>query len=88
MTPPTSAGVEPLDTGADQLDLFEARQQVLVGHLQLETREVRTQAEVLAHTESQVAVRVAVDAEGEGILEDLLVAVRRGVEERQRLALP
>jgi hypothetical protein len=41
---------------------------------------------VLADAEGQVPVRVAVDAELEGRLEDVLVAVRRRVEEAHGLA--
>ena len=42
---------------------------------------------MLAHAEAQVGVRLAIDPEAEGILEDLLVPIRRGVEEGYRVAL-
>ena len=60
---------------------------MLVGDLELEPRQVGAQAEVLADPEAQVRIRIAVDAEVPGIGEDLLVAVRRGVEERKRVVL-
>jgi hypothetical protein len=41
---------------------------------------------VLAHAEPKVMVRRAVDLELVRILEDLLVAVGRRIEERDRLA--
>ena len=72
---------------ARQLDLVDARQQVPIGDLHLPAREVRPQAEVLADAEAEVAIRSAVDPEGPRILEDLLVAVRRGIVERDGLAL-
>ena len=50
-------------------------------------REVRAEAEVLAVPEAQVGVRIAVDAEAEGIVEDVLVAVARRVEEEQPVVL-
>src|SRR5215471_16111440 len=76
---------EPLDR-AGELDLLEARQEVTIGHLELEPRHVGAGAEVLADAEGEVTVRVAVDAEAVRVLEDLLVAVRRGVEERDDVA--
>ena len=44
-------------------------------------------AEMLTHAEGEMAIRCAIDAKREGILEDLLVPIRRGVEERDELAL-
>ena len=41
---------------------LDARQQVLVGHGELEPGQVRSQAEVLPHAEAEVAVRIAIDA--------------------------
>ena len=40
-------------------------------------REVRAEAEVLADAEAEVAVRAAVDAEGEGIVEDGVVGLKK-----------
>src|SRR5262245_63241426 len=80
------ARVQALD-GPRELDRLDARQQVLVGHDELEPGQVRPEAHVLAHAEAEVPVRIAVDAELERRVEDLLVAVRRRVEERERLAL-
>src|SRR5262249_19809890 len=53
---------------------------------QLEPREVRAEAHGLAHPETDVRIRVTVDAEREGFREDLLVAIPRRVEETDRLA--
>ena len=50
-------------------------------------RQVGAQAEVLANPEAQVGVGVEVHSEGEGVVEDLLVAVGRSVEEGEELAL-
>ena len=72
---------------AGQLDRHEALRPLAPEHPQIEAREVRAEAEVLADAEAEVRVRVAVDAEGERVLEDVLVAVGRRVEERQRVAL-
>src|SRR5262245_14996100 len=80
------ARVQPLD-GAGELDRLDPGQEVLIGHDELEPRQVRAEADVLAHAESEVAVRAAVDPELERRLEDLLVAVRGRVEERERVAL-
>ena len=59
---------------------------MLVGDRQLEAGQVRAEPEVLAHAEPKVMVRRAVDLELVRILEDLLVAVGRRIEERDRLA--
>src|SRR4029453_4309151 len=55
---------------------------------QLEAGEGRAEAEGLAHAETDVRVRVAIDAECERIRKHLLVAVRRGVVEAHGLPLP
>ena len=51
------------------------------GGAQLEAREVRAEADVLAAAEADVVVRRAVDAEDVAVREHVLVAVRRGVEQ-------
>src|SRR6185503_670035 len=47
---------------------------------------VRAEAEVLADPETDVPVWMAVDREAERIVEHLLVAVRRGIEQAQVVA--
>ena len=62
--------------GAGQLDLVDALDELAEQLAQLEARQARAQAEVLADAEAQVRVRIAVDAEAVRILEHLFVAVR------------
>src|SRR5262245_6205479 len=71
---------------ARALDALEPPREVAEGGLHLHARQVRPEAEVLAHAEGEVAVRVAPDVEALRRLEDRLVAVRRGVEEHEELA--
>ena len=74
------------EAGADgfglprQLDVLEAAHQLPEEGALGAAGEVGAQAEVLADPEAQVGVGIAVDPECEGIVEDLLVAVRRAVE--------
>src|SRR5262249_8369065 len=68
------------------LGVSHAREQLLEQARDLEPREVGPQADVLAAPEADVVVRPAVDAEAVAVGEDLLVAVRRGVEEAGGLA--
>ena len=72
--------------GSRELDFVDARKQVAVGHFHFQPREMRAQAEVLADAERDVTVRLAIDSEGVGILEDLFVPIRRGIEESDRLS--
>src|SRR5262249_45235621 len=72
--------------GARELAALEAEQELREDRAQLEPGDVRAEAHVLAHAEGEVAVRAAVDAEREGVAVHLLVAVRRGVEEGERIA--
>ena len=53
----------------------------------LRRRDVCARTDVLTHPEGQVAVRLALDTKAEGILEDGLIAVRRGIVEGQDVAL-
>ena len=55
-------------------------------HLDLDAREVRADAEVLAEPEREVRVRAAVDAERERVVEHVLVAVRRREVQRELVA--
>src|SRR5262249_6776598 len=70
---------------AGELAGLETRTQLREGVVQLEARQVCAEADVLAHAEADVRVRVAIAREGEGIGEDLLVAIGGGVEETDRL---
>jgi hypothetical protein len=78
-------GAEALDR-ARQLEVLETTRQVPEDHLELQARDVGTQADVLPDAEGEVAVGAAIDAEREGIVEDLLVAVRGREVERELLA--
>ena len=68
------------------LERLQAREQVAEDRLELDPRDVRAHAEVLAEAEREVRVRTAIDAERERIVEHLLVAVRRREVERDLLA--
>ena len=70
-----------------EFDLVDAGQEVAKCVLELETGDVGAQAEVLTDTEREVAIRVTGDAKLEGVLEDLFITIRRGVEECQVFAL-
>src|SRR4029450_5039717 len=83
---PDEARPHPLDRPRE-LAALEALAELSEGVPQLEAREVGAQADVLAHAKADVRVRLAIDAEGERIEEDVLVAIRRGVEEARRLPL-
>ncbi len=61
-------------------------EQVAEDRLDLDAREVRAQADVLAEAEREVRVRAAVDAERERIVEDVFVAVRRREVQRELVA--
>ena len=61
-------------------------EQVPEDRLELDPRDVRAHAEVLAEPEREVGVRAAIDAERERIVEDLLVAVRRREVQRDLLS--
>ena len=73
-------------TGPDDLERLQAREQVAEDRLELDPRDVRAHAEVLAEAEREVRVRAAIDPERERIVEHLLVAVRRREVERDLLA--
>src|SRR5688572_7347706 len=60
---------------AGELHANDAPQHLLERAAQLEPREVRSEADVLAATEPDVVVRRAIDAEAERILEHIFVAV-------------
>src|SRR5262245_47198263 len=55
-------------------------------HLDLHAREVRAHTEMLAEPEREVWVRSAVDAEAEGVVEHVFVAVRRREVQRELVA--
>src|SRR5262249_40519069 len=55
-------------------------------HLDLHARQVRAYTEVLAEPEREVRVRATVDAEGEGVVEDVFVTVRRREVQRELVA--
>src|SRR5271165_2792559 len=79
------AGTQTLDwTG--RLHIFDPLQQAPKDYLQLEARDVGAEAEVLANSEGNVRVRIARDVELERLFEDVLVAIGRGIVERERLA--
>src|SRR4051794_22442667 len=82
---PVDRRLQTLDR-AGQLELLEAGEQEPVDRLQLHPGQLRAEAEMLAETERQMRVRVAVDAEGERVLEHVLVAVGRGEVERDLVA--
>ena len=73
-------------TGPGHLERLQPREQVPEDRLELDPRDVRAHAEVLAEAEREVRVRVAVDPERERIVEHLFVAVRRREEQRDLLA--
>src|SRR5688572_21695734 len=75
----------PLDR-AGELDLLDPWHEPAEDLLQLETREVRAEAEVHADAEAVVVVRRAIDAERERLLEHVRVTIRRGIEETAGLA--
>ena len=68
------------------LERLQAREQVAEDRLELDARDVRAHAEVLAEPEREVRVRAPVDAERERVVEHLLVAVRRREVQRELLA--
>ena len=68
------------------LEPLQAREQVPEDRLELDAREVRAHAEVLAEAEREVRVRAAIDAERERIVEHVLVAVRRREVQRELVA--
>ena len=80
------ARLDPLGL-ARELDVLEAPRQLGEERALRAARQVRAETEVLAVPEAHVGVRVAVDAEAEGIVEDVLVAVGRRVEEAQLVVL-
>jgi hypothetical protein len=66
--------------------VLDALGEVPQSQLDLEPREVSAEAHVLSHTKGQVTVAGPLDAELEGFVEDLFVAIRRWIEERERVA--
>ena len=82
---PLTAELKPLHRPR-QLEPVEPREQVAEDRLDLDAREVRAQAEVLAEAEREVRVRAAVDAERERVVEHVLVAVRRREVQRELVA--
>ena len=70
-------------TGPGELELREPRARSLNTTSSSRRARCAPGAEVLADAEGEVAVRVAVDPELERILEHLLVAVRRRIEEHR-----
>src|SRR5262245_7702044 len=78
-------GVEALDRSRD-LEGFEARQEKPEDGFDLDARDERAHAEVLAETEREMRVRLAVDAELEGRVEDGLVSIRGREVERDLFA--
>ena len=66
---------------AGELDVLEAAGQLGEERALRAARQMRAEAEVLAVAEAHVPVRIAVDAEAEGLVEDGLVAIGRRVEE-------
>ena len=68
---------------AGELDVVQAFDELAEDDAQLEAGEVGAEAEVLADAEAEVRVGRAVDAEGERLVEDLLVAIRRRVEQAE-----
>ena len=73
-------------TGPDHLERLQTREQVAEDRLELDARDVRAHAEVLAEAEREVRVRAAIDPERERIVEHLLVAVRRREVQRELVA--
>ena len=82
---PLTADFKPLDRPR-QLERLEACEQMPEDRLDLDAREVRAHADVLAETEREVRVRAAIDAERERIVEHVFVAVRRREVERELVA--
>src|SRR3954454_25284659 len=76
--------LEALD-GAGHLERLDPLEQMAVHDLDLDAGEVGAHAEVLAEPEGQMRVRTAVDTKGGGILEHVLVSVRRGEVDRNLL---
>ena len=70
-----------------QLDLLDSRDQVFVGDLHLEPRQMSAEAEMFPDPEADMSIRLSIDAELEGCLEDFLVAIRRGIEESHGITL-
>src|SRR5437867_5854598 len=86
LDPPDEARVHAVHRPRE-LHLVQPRHEALHDLLQLEPGEVRAEAEVDADAEAVVLVRGAVDAERERVVEHVLVAVGRRVEDAARLAL-
>ncbi len=70
-----------------QVEVGQAGQEAFEHDLELQAGQLVAQAEVGAEAEGHVRVGAAGDVEGVGLVEDGLVAVGRGVEEEQLLAL-
>ena len=74
---------------ARELHVGETRGDLLEDELQLHAREVGAEAEVVAAAaERDLRVGVALDVEREGIVEHVLVAVRRDVPHHDLRRLP
>src|SRR5207244_9580229 len=72
---------------AVELHVGEAPEQLLEHDLDLEPREVRPQAEVVAEAEGEVLVRRSADVEPVRVREDVLVPVGRAVPEGHLVVL-
>ena len=85
LRPRDEARLEPLHR-TRQLDLRHPFDEVSEQRLDLEPRELRAYAEVLADPECEVQVRASVETEAEGLVEHVLVAIPRAVEEDELFA--
>src|SRR5216683_3356674 len=70
-----------------EFDRFEPPRQLTKHRLQLEARQIRPQAVVLADAEGDVLIGITSDVQRERILENILVTIGRGIEEREHVAL-
>jgi hypothetical protein len=70
-----------------EFDRFEPRRQLTKHRLQLEARQIRPEAVVLADAEGDVLIGITSDVQRKRILENILVTVGRGIEEREHLAV-
>src|ERR1700730_13261640 len=76
-----------LGNWSTELDRFEPRRELTKHRLQLEARQIRPEAVVLADAKGDVLIGIASDVQREGIRENILVTIGRGVEEREHVAL-
>src|SRR5262245_25719698 len=84
---PVDDGAQPLDRPRE-LEPFQAREQATEDRFDLDARDLRAHAEVLAESEREMGVRAAIDTKRERVLEHVLVAIRGREVERQLIARP